>query len=312
MSFGSAAYSIDYANAITKLDPQLFQPQRLSLRVQPQMHARGIVIQLIAQQCTVFALLVHKLRLAVLPDATTRIGIIGGGRVGVEISQALLASGWPPTLIAISTRQPEDPRWMARVDAAVARYHDNAKLALESDLVLLAVPPSQLTSVGIQVKHTLGQPASMRILLTVLAGVELDKVMKVCACPCALHTRVHPSIVQDVDLATMDTAALAANHYAHNNSAGLRDLCLRFEQFALRLGVDERVARRVAVDLVLGPSRRAPFDTPLASSALWHQSWDDLLSTTQRLWSGAIDQVDVPYKAESCSVALPETLGHPV
>ena len=121
MSFGSAAYSIDYANEITKLDPLLFLPQRLSLRVQPQMHARGIVIQLIAQQCTVLALLVHKLRLAVLPDATTRIGIVGGGRVGVEICQALVAGGWPPALIAISTRQPEDPRWMARVDAAVAR-----------------------------------------------------------------------------------------------------------------------------------------------------------------------------------------------
>ncbi|OQR94496.1 hypothetical protein ACHHYP_01263 [Achlya hypogyna] len=290
MSFAqaTAAYNIDYANEISKLDPSLFLPQRLSLRVQPQMHARTIVIPLIAQQCVHFTLLVHRLRVAVGGAPATKVGIIGGGRVGVEIAQTLLRAEWSPEHLTISTRQPQDPRWMSRIDEAVTRYHDNAKLAADSDILILAMPPSQLTSVGIQIKHSLSQPSSRKIVVSVLAGVELDKICKVCACPIAVHTRVHPSLVDSVDPKAFDAQLLAAEHWAYNNTAGLQDLSLRLEQLAVHLGEDPATARTTAVNMVLGP-HPGEIDRPS-----WRLDWDDMLSTVQRVWSAAINQLDVP------------------
>ncbi|OQR89349.1 hypothetical protein THRCLA_09783 [Thraustotheca clavata] len=278
----NAAYSIDYANEITKLDPQLFSPQRLSIRVQSQMHARSIVIRLIGHQCMIFSLFVHHLRLQVNKEASTRIGIIGGGRVGVEICQILLMNAWPAHLIAISTRQPQDLRWMARVDERVSRYYDNAKLVDESDILILAMPPSQLTSVGIQIKHTLGQATCAKLVISVLAGVELEKVCKVCACSFAIHTRVHPSLVDTIDSSTIDGFKHGATHWAYKNSSGLRDLCFRYEQLAQRLYLKE--PRLSTIQTLLGPSPSIPF------------IWTHQITLTQQIFSSGIDQLDVPYQ----------------
>ncbi|ETV89279.1 hypothetical protein, variant [Aphanomyces astaci] len=203
--------SIDYANEITKLDPHLFSPRRLSSRIQPLYNGRTSVISHIANQCVYFSLVAHRLRLLAsstrVESSPTKVGIIGGGRVGVEIANTLLAANWPACDLAISSRQPHEPRWMSRVDSQVARYNDNAKLAEESDVVILAMPPSQLASVGIQIKHALN--LGTKALVSILAGVGNERVSKVCGSPGTLLTRVSlPQAGSPADSNPSDAAAM--------------------------------------------------------------------------------------------------------
>ncbi|KAF0683537.1 Aste57867_24394 [Aphanomyces stellatus] len=298
MAFNNA--SIDYENEITKLDPHLFSPRRLSSRIQPLFNGRTLVVRAIAHQCLYFTLVVHRLR--GFTGRATQVGIIGGGRVGVEIAQALLDAKWSPRDLAISTRQPEDPRWMARVDTQVARYHDNVKLAQESDVVILAMPPSQLTSVGIQIKHALSQADV--VLVSVLAGVGLERVSKVCGSTCTLQTRVAPPHATGPAPPPSDTDA-AAIQYAQNNSSGLQTICLYVESFALRLGLPANTARDQVVDVILGQATPTeedfvPFHATKGSIAAeptdapWRREWTAVLRTTQRIFSQEIHQMDVP------------------
>ncbi|CAK4132116.1 unnamed protein product [Aphanomyces euteiches] len=293
--------SIDYDNEINKLDPNLFGPERLSNRMRPLYYGRAIVLRVIADQCLYFALLVHKLRQAA-GHSTTKIGILGGGSVGVEIAQTFLRACWPPNDLVISTRQPNDTRWMSRVDSAVPRYYDNVKLADESDVVILAMPPAQLTSVGIQVKPTLSSKRT--VVVSVLAGVGCDRVShvdakasdelqfqvrKVCGSSYTLQTRMANQV---------DDCAL--EQFAHDNSSGLHALCLVFEAYASALGLSP--GRQVAVDLVLGThENQQPLDAPgekvtaIAGAAAAAPSvWQDALVQAQRTFSRAINQLDVP------------------
>ncbi|CAK4673038.1 unnamed protein product [Aphanomyces euteiches] len=293
--------SIDYDNEINKLDPNLFGPERLSNRMRPLYYGRAIVLRVIADQCLYFAHLVHKLRQA-SGHSTTKIGILGGGSVGVEIAQTFLTACWPPNDIVISTRQPNDTRWMSRVDSAVPRYYDNVKLAEESDVVILAMPPAQLTSVGIQVKPALSSKRT--VVVSVLAGVGCDRVShvdakasdelqfqvrKVCGSSYTLQTRMANQV---------DDCAL--EQFAHDNSSGLHALCLVFEAYASALGLSP--ARQVAVDLVLGThENQQPLDAPgekvtaIAGAAAAAPSvWQDVLVQAQRTFSRAINQLDVP------------------
>ncbi|ETW08664.1 hypothetical protein, variant [Aphanomyces invadans] len=95
---------------------------------------------------------------------------------------------------------------MSRLDSQVARYNDNAKLAEESDVVILAMPPSQLASVCIQIKHALH--LGTKALVSILAGVGSERVRKVCGSPITLLTRVTlPQAFRMEELSPSDAAA---------------------------------------------------------------------------------------------------------
>ncbi|KAF0747635.1 hypothetical protein AaE_007653 [Aphanomyces astaci] len=284
--------SIDYANEITKLDPHLFSPRRLSSRIQPLYNGRTSVISHIANQCVYFSLVAHRLRLLAsstqVESSPTKVGIIGGGRVGVEIANTLLAASWPAYDLAISSRQPHEPRWMSRVDSQVARYNDNAKLAEESDVVILAMPPSQLASVGIQIKHALN--LGTKALVSILAGVGNERVSKVCGSPGTLLTRV--SLPQAGSPGDSNPSDAAAMQFALDNSSGLHGLCLDLEHFAMQVGIPKESAREVVVDIVLG--RHGSEAQRRAHLPHWHKSWDGILKSAQGIFSQAINQMDVP------------------
>ncbi|ETW08663.1 hypothetical protein H310_01195 [Aphanomyces invadans] len=177
---------------------------------------------------------------------------------------------------------------MSRLDSQVARYNDNAKLAEESDVVILAMPPSQLASVCIQIKHALH--LGTKALVSILAGVGSERVRKVCGSPITLLTRV--TLPQAFRMEELSPSDAAAAQFALDNSAGLHGLCLEFEKLAMSIGINKHAARETVVDLVLGRHGPESHDTkPLAH---WHGSWDTILTSAQAIFSQAINQVDVP------------------
>jgi len=204
-----ALKSIDYENEIYKLDPQLYSVHRLPNRIQSLYCSRTIAIDIIAHQCFAMVLVGHQLRL-LAQKHSTKIGIIGGGRVGCEIANVLIQNSWPPTRLFISTRQPEED---SRCDCPqIQRFNDNVKVAQECDIVILAMPPSQLNSVGIQIKHALSQ--RVVLLITVLAGVNAAKVSKVCTSRYTLKCMVNVAQLSTLHATYYNAVTWAADQLA--------------------------------------------------------------------------------------------------
>ncbi|KAF4315396.1 hypothetical protein BBO99_00009421 [Phytophthora kernoviae] len=59
----------------------------------------------------------------------------------------------------------------------VPRYYDNARSARESDVLVLCMPPSQLKSVAIQIRHALAANIEAPpLVISVLCGVTLQSL----------------------------------------------------------------------------------------------------------------------------------------
>ncbi|KAG7381024.1 Pyrroline-5-carboxylate reductase 1, mitochondrial [Phytophthora boehmeriae] len=115
----------------------------------------------------------------------------------------LLASGYRAAHVALSTRQPDRiPRCDAlRAPSAlpllqsVPRYYDNARLARESDVLVLCMPPSQLKSVAIQVRHALAANVEAPpLVISALCGVTLQSLTKACGSQAVV--RVQPDVAE--------------------------------------------------------------------------------------------------------------------
>ncbi|KAL4133906.1 hypothetical protein PRIC2_004222 [Phytophthora ramorum] len=145
-----------------KIRAELLAPTRLAPKSQLLQHTRFLSIQVIAHEVLLMVLACTKC-FAAAGNQPPRIGIVGGGSVGTTVVMTLLANGYRAEQIALSTRQPDRiPRCEAlKAPSAlpmfqlVPRYYDNARLARESDVLVLCMPPSQLKSVVIQIRHAL-------------------------------------------------------------------------------------------------------------------------------------------------------------
>lgn len=184
-----------------KIRAELLAPTRLSPKVQLLHHARSRVIQDISHQVLLLVLACAKCR-AIAGKKPPLVGVIGGGHVGSAVVMALLATGYRADRIAVSTRQPDR---LARCEALrapssvsmfqlVPRYYDNARVARESAILVLCMPPAQLKSVAIQIRHALAVDAAPTLVISTLCGVTLQSLSK--AIGSQTVVRVQPDVAK--------------------------------------------------------------------------------------------------------------------
>ncbi|KAF1772923.1 Pyrroline-5-carboxylate reductase, catalytic, N-terminal [Phytophthora cactorum] len=198
---GSGSSSKDL-NKPFNIRAELLAPARLPPKAQLLHYTRSVSIQVIA----------HEVFLLVL--ACTK-----GGNVGTTVVMALLANGYRAERMALSTRQPDRiPRCEAlKAPSAlpmfqlVPRYYDNARLARESDVLVFCMPPSQLKSVAIQIRHALAANAdSPPLVISALCGVTHQSLSKACGSQAVV--RVQPDV--------MKIASLWSGQHEENDNKG--------------------------------------------------------------------------------------------
>ncbi|KAF1323248.1 Pyrroline-5-carboxylate reductase, partial [Globisporangium splendens] len=194
-----------------KARPELYAPARLAPKVYELFRTRSLVIDVLARECVLVVLLAAKIVSNRRPrscseDETNdsisglpRVGIIGGSHVGSAVTMALLRHQYPMDKLVISTRQPEripkcDALQTAQAQTlfhAIPKYYDNARASKESDVLVLCMPPSQLKSVAIQIKHALCVPDQPTLVVSVLCGASVDALQKACGSKLVTRTKVH-------------------------------------------------------------------------------------------------------------------------
>jgi len=102
----------------------------------------------------------------------TRLGFLGAGKMAEAMVRALLAAGTPPGRIRAGEISPER-RAAFRAATGVEALADNARVAEESGLVVLAVKPQQAAALLAEVGGRLG-PA--RLVLSIMAGWPTAKI----------------------------------------------------------------------------------------------------------------------------------------
>ncbi|KAL3664064.1 hypothetical protein V7S43_010950 [Phytophthora oleae] len=185
-----------------KIRAELLAPTRLAPKAQLLHHTRSLSIQVIAHQVLLLVLACTKCYTAASKDPP-RIGVLGGGSVGTAVVMTILTNGYRADRIALSTRQPDRiPRCEAlKAPSAlpmfqlVPRYYDNARLARESDILVLCMPPSQLKSVTIQIRHALAANVKTPpLVISTLCGVTQQSLTK--ACGSEVVVRVQPDVAK--------------------------------------------------------------------------------------------------------------------
>lgn len=196
-----------------KVRAELFAPTRLTPKAYALFRARSLVIDVVAHECLLLVLLAAKIATLSTNASNSfttelpRVGILGGGHIGCTIVMALLKHAYPIDKLAISTRQPErTPTCEALMPQnayggsllpqyhAITKYYDNARLSRESDVVVLCMPPSQLKSVAIQIKHALGvgvNEAPPTLVVSVLCGVSRELLQKSCGTKLVARAKVN-------------------------------------------------------------------------------------------------------------------------
>lgn len=169
---------------------ELLSPSRLAPDVQQLLATRERATQALAVQCELAVLAVAKL-LPTLP----RVGVVGGGRVGCAVLLRLLAIGYPPSLVALATRQPERP--LPAPLELVERGGDTTRLAREADIVVLCVPPPQLKGVALQVQFAAVERAERPlVVVSTLCGVPRERVAKACGTPAVVRARANMATLE--------------------------------------------------------------------------------------------------------------------
>ncbi|KAG1689724.1 hypothetical protein DVH05_001930 [Phytophthora capsici] len=188
------------SNKPFKIRAELLAPTRLALKSQLLLHTRSLSVQVIAHQVLLLVLACTKCYATGSKDPPT-IGVVGGGSVGVAVVMTILANGYQADRIALSTRQPDRvPRCEAlKAPSAlpmfqlVPRYYDNARLARESDVLVLCMPPAQLKSVAIQIRHALAANVKAPpLVISTLCGVTQQSLTKSCGSEAVV--RVQPDV----------------------------------------------------------------------------------------------------------------------
>ncbi|ETL79724.1 hypothetical protein L917_19701 [Phytophthora nicotianae] len=189
-----------------KVRSELLASTRLASKAQLLHHTRSLSIQVIAHEVFLLVIACTKC-FAVANKDPPMIGILGGGNVGTTVIMTLLANGYRAERMALSTRQPDRiPRCEAlKAPSAlpmfqlVPRYYDNARLARESDILIFCMPPSQLKSVTIQIRHSLAANAGAPpLVISALCGVTDHTLSKACGSQAVV--RVQPEVTKIASL----------------------------------------------------------------------------------------------------------------
>eukprot|EP00698_Gefionella_okellyi_P006960 TRINITY_DN1686_c0_g1_i1.p2 TRINITY_DN1686_c0_g1~~TRINITY_DN1686_c0_g1_i1.p2 ORF type:complete len:306 (+),score=56.96 TRINITY_DN1686_c0_g1_i1:2309-3226(+) len=142
----------------------------------------------IASQCLFLVKVLQNVFQETRPSDPVRIGLIGCGFVGSQIVHLLLDFGIQPHQIKVSTRT------TAAVADGVDVVSDNVGIARMADILILAVPPVQLTAIGADLRGNLTPNV---LVLSLLAGVTMQKVCMVLKSPFAICSVVNMGALKE-------------------------------------------------------------------------------------------------------------------
>jgi pyrroline-5-carboxylate reductase len=143
-----------------------------------------------------------------------RIGVIGAGKMGEALITGLIKSGVDADQLKVSDISAERRRRIQE-RLHVQCYEDNAQVAAESDILILAVPPTAAPSV---LQELRGRLTPSHLVISIAAGVPTRRLFEGAGQPLKL-IRVMPNnpcligegmiVLAPTDLATDDDVAEA-------------------------------------------------------------------------------------------------------
>jgi pyrroline-5-carboxylate reductase len=105
----------------------------------------------------------------------TRIGIIGAGAMGGAVAAGLLASGIPTASIRVSDPDPDRRKTLGE-SRGIRCGADNREVVEQSDLVVLAVKPNQVTRVLRELGGAGNASLARPLWVSIAAGVSLSSL----------------------------------------------------------------------------------------------------------------------------------------
>ncbi len=103
-----------------------------------------------------------------------RIGVIGAGKMGEALIAGLIKSGVPVDRLRVSDISAERRRRI-QDHLHVPCYEDNARVAAESDILILAVPPTMAPAV---LQDLRGRLAPHHLVISIAAGVPTRSLLE--------------------------------------------------------------------------------------------------------------------------------------
>ena len=177
--------------------------------------------------------------------ADRRIGFIGGGAMAEALAGGLVAAGIAPSRILASDLEATRREQLASA-LGVATTADNARVARESDVVVIAVKPGAVESAlaGLSAGAVPGRP----LWISIAAGVPLERLAR----SLPARARIVRAMPNTPALVRAGATALCGNA-----DAGAGDLALARELFE-GVGMVWMAAREEQLDAVTGLSGSGP------------------------------------------------------
>lgn len=107
-----------------------------------------------------------------------KIAVIGGGNLGVAVTEGMLKTGMAPQSIHVTRRRVHYLKPLEEKGVNVGS--DNAAAVKDADLIILAVKPKQAETILEEVGHLF---TSNQILVSLVTGVSLEHMEKVWKIP---------------------------------------------------------------------------------------------------------------------------------
>jgi pyrroline-5-carboxylate reductase len=177
--------------------------------------------------------------------AEQRIGFIGGGAMAEALAGGLVAGGCPAGRILVSDVEPGRREHLAAA-LGVTATADNARVARESDVVVIAVKPG-VVEAALEAVPT-GRPREAPLWISIAAGVPLARLAR----SLSARARIVRAMPNTPALVRAGATALCANA-----AAGPADLALAREIFA-SVGFVWVAPQEAQLDAVTGLSGSGP------------------------------------------------------
>eukprot|EP01048_Picozoa_sp_COSAG05_P011845 COSAG05_NODE_1145_length_5733_cov_3.986865_3_plen_525_part_00 len=161
-----------------------------------------------AQQVAQIDAVIESLQATLAKEGSdVRVGIIGGGRVGLALLRALLHCGtFSPDRIRLSTRRPEE--LLDYQAQGVECVYDNVHVAQRSEVIFLCCLPAHLPKVAKDLKEA-GKSRAQLLMVSVLAGIPAEKIQNMLEVGCVLRPIVNPALLSvDIEAAHEQREAL--------------------------------------------------------------------------------------------------------
>ncbi len=165
-----------------------------------------------------------------------KIAIIGGGNLGTAIVEGLLKSKFSnPSEIIITKRNTATLKSL--IDRKVTVTNDNNSAVKNSEIIILAVKPFQVSEVLSSIKKELG---SNKILISVVTGVSINDIRTLTGAKISLF-RAMPNTAISIQ---QSMTCICSDKVANPNSKYVHDL---FSSLGVVVTIDEKLMEAATI-----------------------------------------------------------------